>query len=169
MNDISNSVVYNDGELKLKVSVDNQTVWLNADEIAYIFKVNRPAIVKHIGNIYKDDELEQNSTCSILEQVAKDGKIRKIHFYNLDMIISVGYRVNSKKATKFRKWATTILKDYINNGYVINGERITNERFVILENDVNGLKSQMSEIKSFVKNNSNLILKNTQNSTIISR
>lgn len=153
MDSISNLVVYNDGELELKVSVDNQTVWLNADEIAYIFDVNRPAIVKHIGNIYKDEELEQNSTCSILEQVAKDGKIRKINFYNLDMIISVGYRVNSKKATKFRKWAITILKDYINNGYIINGEKITNERFVNLENEVNILKSQMSEIKSLVKNN----------------
>ncbi len=91
MNDISNIVVYNDGELELKVSVERDSVWLSADEIAYIFNVNRPAIVKHIWNIYKDDELEQNSTCSILEQVAKDGKIRKINFYNLDMIISVGY------------------------------------------------------------------------------
>lgn len=69
MSDISNIVVYNDGELELKVSVKRDSVWLNADEIAFIFNVNRPAIVKHIGNIYKDNELEQNSTCSILEQV----------------------------------------------------------------------------------------------------
>lgn len=147
MSDISNLVVYSDGELELKVSVNNQTVWLSADEIAYIFNVNRPAIVKHIGNIYKDEELEQNSTCSILEQVAKDGKLRKINFYNLDVIISVGYRVNSKKATKFRKWATTILKDYINDGYVINHHKITEQRLLMLENDVNVIKSKIKENK----------------------
>ncbi|MFX4232867.1 virulence RhuM family protein [Aliarcobacter butzleri] len=147
MSDISNLVVYSDGELELKVSVNNQTVWLSADEIAYIFDVNRPAIVKHIGNIYKDEELEQNSTCSILEQVAKDGKLRKINFYNLDVIISVGYRVNSKKATKFRKWATTILKDYINDGYVINHHKITEQRLLMLENDVNVIKSKIKENK----------------------
>ena len=147
MSDISNLVVYSDGELELKVSVNNQTIWLSADEIAYIFNVNRPAIVKHIGNIYKDEELEQNSTCSILEQVAKDGKLRKINFYNLDVIISVGYRVNSKKATKFRKWATTILKDYINDGYVINHHKITEQRLLLLENDVNVIKSKIKENK----------------------
>ncbi|MDN5053782.1 RhuM family protein [Aliarcobacter butzleri] len=147
MSDISNLVVYSDGELELKVSVNNQTVWLSADEIAYIFNVNRPAIVKHIGNIYKDEELEQNSTCSILEQVAKDGKLRKINFYNLDVIISVGYRVNSKKATKFRKWATTILKDYINDGYVINHHKITEQRLLLLENDVNVIKSKIKDNK----------------------
>lgn len=147
MSDISNLVVYSDGELELKVSVNNQTVWLSADEIAYIFNVNRPAIVKHIGNIYKDEELEQNSTCSILEQVAKDGKLRKINFYNLDVIISVGYRVNSKKATKFRKWATTILKDYINDSYVINHHKITEQRLLLLENDVNVIKSKIKENK----------------------
>lgn len=147
MSDISNLVVYSDGELELKVSVNNQTVWLSVDEIAYIFNVNRPAIVKHIGNIYKDEELEQNSTCSILEQVAKDGKLRKINFYNLDVIISVGYRVNSKKATKFRKWATTILKDYINDGYVINHHKITEQRLLLLENDVNVIKSKIKDNK----------------------
>ncbi|MFW0695848.1 RhuM family protein [Aliarcobacter butzleri] len=147
MSDISNLVVYSDGELELKVSVNNQTIWLSADEIAYIFNVNRPAIVKHIGNIYKDEELEQNSTCSILEQVAKDGKLRKINFYNLDVIISVGYRVNSKKATKFRKWATTILKNYINDGYVINHHKITEQRLLLLENDVSVIKSKIKDNK----------------------
>lgn len=84
---MSNIVVYQDGELELKVSVDDNTVWLSAEDVAFIFNVKRPAIVKHIGNIYKDEELQENATCSILEQVAKDGKIRKINFYNLDMII----------------------------------------------------------------------------------
>lgn len=154
MDNLSSMVMYSDGELELKVSVEKDSIWLSADEIAYIFSVNRPAIVKHIGNIYKDEELEKDSTCSILEQVAKDGRIRKINFYNLDVIISVGYRVNSKKATKFRKWATTILKEYINNGYVINGEKITNERFVNLENDVNVLKNKILSIESKIVDNS---------------
>lgn len=147
MQSLSNLVVYNDGELELRVSVDSETIWLSAIQIAYLFSVNRPAIVKHIGNIYKDEELVENATCSILEQVAKDGKIRKINFYNLDIIISVGYRVNSKKATQFRKWATSILKNYIQNGYAINSHKITEQRLLSLEND-------MQFIKSKIKNNS---------------
>ena len=87
---MENIIVYNEGELEINVSVENETIWLSAENIAILFNVNRPAIVKHIGNIYKDDELSENSTCSILEQVAKDGKKRKINFYNLDMIISIG-------------------------------------------------------------------------------
>jgi prophage antirepressor-like protein len=143
---MSNIVVYNDGELELKVSVDDNTVWLSTEDVAFIFNVKRPAIVKHIGNIYKDEELQKNATCSILEQVAKDGKIRKINFYNLDMIISVGYRVNSKKATKFRQWATNVLKSYIHNGYAINENKLTEQRFSSLENDV-------ATIKAHIKNN----------------
>lgn len=143
---MSNAVVYKDGEIELKVSIESESVWLSTEEIALIFNVKRPAIVKHIGNIYKDEELEQNSTCSILEQVAKDGKVRKINFYNLDMIISVGYRVNSKKATKFRQWATNILKSYIENGFTINTHKITEQRLTLIEND-------LTKIKSLIKKN----------------
>ncbi|AFL69547.1 RhuM family protein [Sulfurospirillum barnesii] len=139
----SNVVVYNDGEIELKVSVNEETLWLNAEDIAYIFNVKRPAIVKHIGNIYKDEELMENVTCSILEQVAKDGKVRKINFYNLDMIISLGYRVNSKKATKFRQWATSVLKNYIQNGYALNSHKITEQRLSSLEKDVEAIKSHI--------------------------
>lgn len=139
----SNVVVYNDGEIELKVSVNEETIWLNAEDIAYIFNVKRPAIVKHIGNIYKDGELIENVTCSILEQVAKDGKVRKINFYNLDMIISLGYRVNSKKATKFRQWATSVLKNYIQNGYTLNAHKITEQRLSSLEQDVTTIKSHI--------------------------
>jgi len=136
-------VVYNDGEIELNVSVDEETLWLNSEDIAQIFNVKRPAVVKHIGNIYKEDELAEKSTCSILEQVAKDGKIRKINFYNLEMIISVGYRVNSKKATKFRQWATSVLKHYIQNGYAINTHKITEQRLSTLEHDVATIKSHI--------------------------
>ena len=101
------------GSIELRVKIERQTVWLDARQMAKIFGVNRPAVVKHIGNIYKAGELEKELTCSILEQVAKDGKIRKVNLYNLDMIISVGYRVNSQQATQFRIWATKILRDYL--------------------------------------------------------
>ena len=144
MNEI---IKYTDGEIELKVSIDRETIWLIAEDIASLFGVQRPAIVKHIGNIYKDEELNQISTCSILEQVAKDGKARKINYYNLDIVISVGYRVNSKKATKFRQWATTVLKEYITNGYVVNTHKITEQRLLSLENDMQILKSNINTPK----------------------
>ncbi len=93
-------------EIEIEVLLEKETVWLNTHQIAMLFGVNRTAIVKHINNIYNTNELERKLTCSILEQVAADGKIRKMNLYNMDMIISVGYRVNSKRATQFRIWAT---------------------------------------------------------------
>jgi prophage maintenance system killer protein len=109
---------------EIQVKLDNDTVWMDAHLIALLFEVNRPTIVKHIQNIYKSGELEEKSTCSILEQVAADGKKRKMNLYNLDIIISVGYRVNSSQATKFRQWATVRLKDYLVKGYAINEYRL---------------------------------------------
>ncbi|MDD2288286.1 MAG: RhuM family protein [Bacteroidales bacterium] len=109
---------------EVSVQLETDTVWLDAHNIAEVFGINRPAIVKHIGNIYKSGELEMESTCSILEQVAADGKKRKMNFYNLDMILSVGYRINSSQATKFRQWATSRLKDYLVQGYTINEKRL---------------------------------------------
>ncbi|HHW19758.1 virulence protein RhuM/Fic/DOC family protein [Thermodesulfovibrio thiophilus] len=109
---------------EIQVKLEKDTVWLDAHLIAQLFDVNRPAIVKHINNIYKTGELDKKSTCSILEQVAADGKIRKMNLYNLDMIISVGYRVNSKRATQFRIWATKTLKEHLVKGYTINEKRL---------------------------------------------
>lgn len=108
----------------INVRLRENTVWLSAHLMAQLFGVNRPAIVKHINNIYKTGELKKKSTCSILEQVAADGKIRKINLYNLDTIISVGYRINSKQATQFRIWATKILKQYLIKGYSINEKHL---------------------------------------------
>ncbi|GIV33828.1 MAG: death-on-curing protein [Chitinophagales bacterium] len=109
---------------KIQVKLEQDTVWLDAHLMAKLFGVQRPAVVKHIGNIYKSRELDERATCSILEQVASDGKIRKMKLYNLDMIISVGYRVNSIQATQFRQWATQRLKDYLVQGYAINEKRL---------------------------------------------
>ena len=110
------------------IRLDGDTIWLDAHLIAELFGVNRPAIVKHIGNIYESLELEKSATCSILEQVASDGKKRKMNLYNLDMIISIGYRVNSQKATQFRQWATQRLKDYLVQGYAINEKRLVQKQ-----------------------------------------
>ena len=115
-------------EVELRVKLEKETIWMTQNQIALLFGVNRPAIVKHINNIYKSGELDEKPTCSILEQVAADGKIRRMNFYNLDMIISVGYRVNSGRATQFRIWATTILKQYLVRGYAINEKRLLQAR-----------------------------------------
>jgi len=141
---MSETLVYKNGEIELAISVDKETIWLSANDIASIFDVNRPAIVKHIGNIYKSKELHKKATCSILEQLAQDGRKRMINFYNLDMIISVGYRVNSLKATKFRQWANGVLKEYISSGYSINQEKITQKRLLHLEEEVLSIKQEIS-------------------------
>jgi hypothetical protein len=156
MDNISNIVLYNDGELELKVSVNEETIWLTQKQLSELFGVTKQNISLHINNIFKDKELNTNSTVKFFLIVQKEGNReiqRNIEHYNLDMIISIGYRVNSIAATKFRQWATSILKNYIKNGYVINADKITNERFVNLENDVNILKSQMNDVKSLIKNN----------------
>ena len=113
-----------DNQTEVKVHFVEETVWLDAHMIASLFQVNRPAIVKHIQNIYKSYELTELPTCSILEQVAADGKLRKMKLYNLDLILSVGYRVKSKQVTQFRQWATQRLKDYLVQGYAINEKRL---------------------------------------------
>jgi len=129
---------------EIQVKLEKNNVWLNAHLIAEVFNVNRPAIVKHINNIYKRGELDRELTCSILEQVAADGKTRKMNLYNLDMIISVGYRVNSRRATQFRIWATKTLKDHLVKGYTINEKRLLQARkqFKELQTAINFLQEK---------------------------
>ncbi len=129
---------------EIQVKLEKETVWLDAHLIARLFGVHRPAIVKHVNNIYKTGELNKKSTCSILEQVAADGKIRKMNLYNLDMIISVGYRVNSKHATQFRIWATKTLKDHLVKGYTINEKRLlqTQNQLKELQNAIDFLREK---------------------------
>ena len=157
MQDLSNLVVYNDGELELKVSVDSETIWLTQLQMSQLFDTSTDNVGLHLKNIYLEKELDENSTTEFFSVVRKEGNRlvkRELKHYNLDVIICVGYRVSSLRATKFRQWATSVLKNYIQNGYVINGEKITNDRFVSLENDVNILKSQMNKINSKIKENS---------------
>ncbi len=121
--------------LSLQVIVNNEMVWLTQEQIAQLFGTKRPAITKHLNNIYESGELDKESTCSILEHMANDGKqLYKTTFYNLDAILSVGYRVNSNNATQFRRWATSILKDYMLRGYAVN-QRIERLEQKVLEHD----------------------------------
>ncbi len=147
----SNVVVYNDGELELNVSVNDETIWLTQKQLGELFNVESHNITYHIKNIYKQKELIKNPTTRKIRVVQKEGNReveRDVDHYNLDMIISIGYRVNSITATKFRQWATSILKNYIQNGYVINADKITNQRFKELENDVTLLKSKVENISN---------------------
>lgn len=117
------------GNTKIDVSFIDETVWLSQQQMAELFKTSRTNIVEHIGNIYDEGELDKNSTCQNFRQVRKEGNrnvSRNIPFYNLDMIISLGYRVKSKIATDFRKWATEKLKEYIIKGFTMDDERLKN-------------------------------------------
>ncbi|MDD7280745.1 RhuM family protein [Floccifex sp.] len=122
-------IVFKDGELELEVTVseNRENVWLTQDQMAELFDVDRTRITRHISNIYKDGELLEESTCAenALVQIEGERKVkRNVKYYNLDMIISVGYRVKSKRGITFRKWASSILKDYMIQGYAINQKRI---------------------------------------------
>ncbi len=146
---MSNIIVYEDGELELKVSVNDETIWLNQLQMSEIFDTSTDNIGLHLKNIYKENELVEDSTTEDFSVVRQEGnrKVkRNIKHYNLDVITSVGYRVNSSKATKFRQWATSILKSYIQDGYAINTHKITEQRLVSLENN-------MTTITSHIKNN----------------
>jgi len=128
----------------LEVRLEKETVWLTQKQIASLFGTQRPAITKHLNNIFKSGELKENSVGSILEHTAADGKIYKTRFYNLDAVISIGYRVNSRRATGFRIWATKQLKDYLIKGYAINKKRLlqAESRFNDLKETIDFLKNK---------------------------
>ena len=112
-----------DGSVSLDTKLENETIWLTQDMMTKLFETTKQNISLHINNIYKDEELDKTSTVKDFLTVRKEGNrtvSRNIEYYNLDMIIAVGYRVNSKRATQFRKWATNTLKEFITKGYVIN-------------------------------------------------
>lgn len=118
-----------DGKVTLEVHAQKDSLWLTQSQIAELFGTKRPAITKHLGNIYKSGELEQESTSSILEHTTAHGAIKgkqqtqRTKYYNLDAVLSVGYRVNSKQATQFRIWATQTLKQHLLQGYTLNQQR----------------------------------------------
>ncbi len=118
-----------DGEVKVEVLLSNETIWLTQKRMAELFGVGVPAISKHLKNIFESNELDRYSVISILETTADDGKTYQMQYYNLDAVISVGYRVNSAQATRFRIWATQLIKEYIIKGFAMDDERLKNGRF----------------------------------------
>ena len=129
--DLNNQIIIyhtEDGQMQIDVRLENETVWLTQKQIAELFGTKRPAITKHLKNIYASEELDEGSTCSILEHMGNEGKqTYSTKYYNLDVILSVGYRVNSKNATRFRQWANKVLKQYLIKGYAVN-ERMRKEQ-----------------------------------------
>ncbi|MFA6537343.1 MAG: RhuM family protein [Patescibacteria group bacterium] len=119
-------IIYNteDGETKIEVKLNNETVWLNQAQMAELFQKDRKTITEHIGNIFKEGELLEDSVCRKFQHTATDGKKYLVNFYNLDVIISIGYRVSSLRGTQFRIWATQKLRDYIIKGFVMDDERL---------------------------------------------
>lgn len=118
-----------DQKVKVEVFLRNETIWLTQQKIADLFGVDRSVVTKHLLNIYSEGELNKEATCAIIAQVQTEGKrqvTRNIEFYNLDAIISVGYRVNSQQATYFRIWATERLREYIIKGFTMDDERLKN-------------------------------------------
>lgn len=137
----NNIVIYQteNGKTKLDVHLQEQTIWLSLDKISSLFQKNKSTISRHIKNIFLSEELDRESVVAKFATTAKDGKIYQVDYYNLDMIISVGYRVNSKIATQFRKWATGILKQYLVDGYAVNEKRLQEQ------------KSKISQLQNAIK------------------
>ena len=140
------------GNTEISVRLEEETVWLSQQQMAELFETSRTNIVEHIKHIYKDGELEENSTCRKFRQVQTEGKrqvSREIPFYNLDLIISLGYRVKSATATSFRKWATNILKQYLVEGYAINQKRLEQEhkKFLALQTMTASLAKSLNSEK----------------------
>jgi len=149
----SEIVLYQPDEtIRLEVRLVDNSVWLTQQQIAELFGVKQPAISKHLANIFKSGELEEDSVYSILEYTAADGKVYKTRFYNLDAILSVGYRVNSRNATAFRKWSNTVLKDYLLRGFSVRPDILWIDRIdaKIHQHEVE-LKSINEKIDFFVR------------------
>lgn len=123
-------IIYNteDGETKIKVKMKDETVWLSQKQMAELFNKDRKTVTEHIQNVFKDGELAENSVCRKFQHTAEDKKQYIVNFYNLDVIISVGYRVNSLRGTQFRMWATRKLRDYIIKGFAMDDERLAEGR-----------------------------------------
>ena len=156
MNNNNQIIIYqtDDDQTQIDVRLENETVWLTQAQMAELFQTDRTSIVRHINKIYADDELDRDSTCAKIAQVQKEGQRtvrRSIPYFNLDMIISVGYRVNSKRGVKFRQWANRVLKQYLIKGYAIN-ERLRHE--------------QISELRQLVQVVSRTLQHSEQENTI---
>lgn len=148
--DSSDFIIYtsSDGDVRVDVFIKDETVWLTQKAIGELFGVQRPAITKHLSNIFDSGELNEKSVSSILEHTAKDGKSYQTKFYNLDAIISIGYRVNSKQATQFRIWATNTLKEFIIKGFALDDKRLKQGGQVFGKDYFDELLERIREIRA---------------------
>ena len=128
MNQKSNMIIYTteDGLTKIETTFDEDTVWLSIDQMAELFQRDKSTISRHIKNVFSEGELQRESVVANFATTAADGKTYQVDYYNLDVIISVGYRVKSKRGTQFRIWATNILKEYMKKGFALDDERLKN-------------------------------------------
>ena len=128
MNQKSNMIIYTteDGLAKIETTFDEDTVWLSMDQMAKLFQRDKSTISRYIKNVFAEGELQRDSVVANFATTAADGKIYQVDYYNLDVIISVGYRVKSKRGTQFRIWATNILKEYMLKGFAMDDERLKN-------------------------------------------
>ena len=150
MSEKSQFILYTapNGAVKVDVFFKDETVWLTQKALAELFGVQRPAITKHLRNIFSSMELEENSVCSVLEHTAADGKTYSAKYYNLDSIIAVGYRVNSYQATQFRIWATKTLREFIVKGFVMDDERLKQGKQVFGKDYFDELLERIREIRA---------------------
>jgi len=152
---VSDIVIYENGEVALKATVKNETIWLRQNQIAEIFSKDRTVITRHINNILKDKEVDEKSNVQKMHIANSD---KPVNFYSLDIILAVGYRTNSAKAIKFRKWSTKILKEYLIKGYALNKERLQQQKFdelnatiALIRNNIENHEITLSESKGFVE------------------
>lgn len=148
-------VKFVDKEVKLDVNISplEKTIWISIEQMSVLFERDRSVISKHIKNIFLEGELLEDSVCAFFAHTANDGKVYNVKYYNLDVVISVGYRVKSKRGVLFRQWASNIIQEYLIKGYVINEERslVTNENYVGLINKVESLDERVSNIENNYK------------------
>jgi len=158
---MSEIVIYEDGSVKLETTVDNDTIWLSQKQLCELFERDKSVISRHIRNIFKEEELDRESTVAKNATVQKEGTrsvTREVEYFNLDMIISLGYRVNSKRATQFRRWATSILKEYLLKGYAIDQKRLQEQKLHELDQTLKMIRQAVAnqelsttEAKGFVE------------------
>lgn len=144
-------IKFKDGDFSLDVNVspNEDTVWLSLDEIASLFSRDKSVISRHIRNVFIEQELEENSVIAFFATTASDGKTYTVKYYNLDIILSVGYRVKSPRGNIFRRWANSILKQYLMNGYVINESRCVahSDNLVQINNSINSINDRLSNVE----------------------
>jgi len=155
---MSEIVIYNDGNVSLKTTLEDETLWLSQKQMAVLFDKSKKTISEHINNIFKEGELEKDAVVRKFRTTADDGKQYDVMYYNLDVVISVGYRVKSKRGTQFRIWATKVLKEYLIQGYALDKEKLQKEKLHELEATLKIIRQAVesdrlgiSEAKGFVE------------------